>query len=344
MAQININLGTPPSGQDGDPVRTAFEKTNTMFAELYKLTQGELTALNAVDVQTIVKPGSYYITNGVNRPAGAGNGYLFVVALAGANEVYHRFVNVNLSGSWEQVKLAGTWRGWNPNVYGTKVASATDTAADRIVTTGFQGLGGRAVGMTDWTEDFKKGCGFFQANAAATGGPGPAGYNVTGINVMLNSGPIGAQIGVFNGANRMVFRSAYNAFLPWMEVVHSGNATLDPQTNVGALMYYGFNANGEFWKYANGMLICKVNRTVSITVGTQATGVFFGAGPVWNFPHGFVGNNPPTVFGSTVSAGQITWDLGGLPNLSAVQISVCSMQALPARDFVQSLIAIGRWK
>lgn len=36
MARININLGTPPSGQDGDPVRTAFEKVNTMTTELYQ--------------------------------------------------------------------------------------------------------------------------------------------------------------------------------------------------------------------------------------------------------------------------------------------------------------------
>lgn len=35
MAQIKINLGTPPSGVDGDPVRTAFEKVNTMFTEVY---------------------------------------------------------------------------------------------------------------------------------------------------------------------------------------------------------------------------------------------------------------------------------------------------------------------
>ena len=35
MARIEIKLGTPPSGQDGDPVRTAFEKVNTMTTELY---------------------------------------------------------------------------------------------------------------------------------------------------------------------------------------------------------------------------------------------------------------------------------------------------------------------
>lgn len=35
MGRININLGTPPNGNDGDPVRTAFEKVNTMTKELY---------------------------------------------------------------------------------------------------------------------------------------------------------------------------------------------------------------------------------------------------------------------------------------------------------------------
>lgn len=37
MARIEIKLGTPPSGNDGDPVRTAFEKVNTMTSELYTL-------------------------------------------------------------------------------------------------------------------------------------------------------------------------------------------------------------------------------------------------------------------------------------------------------------------
>lgn len=35
MAQQTINLGTSPSGQDGDDARTAFEKVNLNFTELY---------------------------------------------------------------------------------------------------------------------------------------------------------------------------------------------------------------------------------------------------------------------------------------------------------------------
>lgn len=36
MGRIAINLGTPPEGRDGDPVRTAFEKVNQMTAEIYE--------------------------------------------------------------------------------------------------------------------------------------------------------------------------------------------------------------------------------------------------------------------------------------------------------------------
>lgn len=35
MAQQQINLGTSPSGQDGDDARTAFTKVNENFTELY---------------------------------------------------------------------------------------------------------------------------------------------------------------------------------------------------------------------------------------------------------------------------------------------------------------------
>lgn len=105
---------------------------------------------------------------------------------------------------------------------------------------------------------------------------------------------------------------------------------------------YGSNANGEYWKFHNGLLICRISDTIPITVSTSATGVFFGAGAAWTFPHAYV--VAPVVTGSHVSPGALTWDLGGLPNATAVQISVCAMQALAARNFNRNLISVGRWK
>lgn len=46
MAKLTINLGTAANARNGDPIRTAFEKVNANFTELYNLTgAAELTEL-----------------------------------------------------------------------------------------------------------------------------------------------------------------------------------------------------------------------------------------------------------------------------------------------------------
>ena len=49
MARQTINIGSSPNKGDGDPLRTAFDKINDNFAELYigpsQLTQTEINAL-----------------------------------------------------------------------------------------------------------------------------------------------------------------------------------------------------------------------------------------------------------------------------------------------------------
>lgn len=240
-------------------------------------------------------------------------------------------------------KTSGVWQPQQEVVFGTKIASNVDTNSDRILTTGFQGLGGAGPIMTNWNEDFKRGSGFFQASSTATGGPGTAGYNVTGVNMMLNTGPIGGQLGIYNGDSRLVFRSAYNGYLPWMEVVHTGNATFDPALNTGGLMFYGTNANGEFWKFANGMLVCRIKRTVDVAVTSAATGVYFGNSPVWTYPSNFVGIEP-FVSAVTISPGVITWDASNLPTFTSVQPPVVSVQSIANRSYTQHILAVGKWK
>jgi len=52
MAQQTINIGSSPNKGDGDPLRTAFDKINDNFTELYtgppQLTQNEINALTPV--------------------------------------------------------------------------------------------------------------------------------------------------------------------------------------------------------------------------------------------------------------------------------------------------------
>jgi len=40
MAKQTINVGTAPNDRTGDPLRTAFNKVNENFSELYTLTNG----------------------------------------------------------------------------------------------------------------------------------------------------------------------------------------------------------------------------------------------------------------------------------------------------------------
>ena len=221
-----------------------------------------------------------------------------------------------------------------------KITSSTDTVADRVMTTGFQGLGGPCVSMANWTEDFKKGSGFFQANSASPEGPGPAGFNATGVNLMLNAGPIGGQIAVFNGDNRMVFRSAYNAFLPWCEVVHSLNATLDPATNAGGLMSSSVINGFYISKYANGDMTIQgqlaniesvpangyVAKTVTIPSGL--------AGSVFPFPDVTL-----APFASNDNYGVTTCYMD---SLTTVTFSVRNGSV--AQSFGAYLLVRGRWK
>ena len=41
MSQLIINIGSSPNDGTGDPIRTAFSKTNTNFSELYGLVRTE---------------------------------------------------------------------------------------------------------------------------------------------------------------------------------------------------------------------------------------------------------------------------------------------------------------
>ena len=51
MARKIINLGTPPRGQGGDTIRSAFQKTNENFEEIFDLSAEDESHGNLIDVQ-----------------------------------------------------------------------------------------------------------------------------------------------------------------------------------------------------------------------------------------------------------------------------------------------------
>lgn len=145
MARITINLGTPPSGTDGDPVRTAFEKVNTMTKELYEkdASLGTAATRNVISSKTdntdgrilnvgafgwnggnsITMPqtanandlqvsGVYLFSNGgINVPPGAPFPHIAVYMAATG---YSTQVAMDSAGNGyaSRVQVAGTWRPW----------------------------------------------------------------------------------------------------------------------------------------------------------------------------------------------------------------------------------------
>jgi hypothetical protein len=50
MAQQTINIGAAPNDNTGDPLRTAFNKANSNFTELYNLTRTQRSVTSAITV------------------------------------------------------------------------------------------------------------------------------------------------------------------------------------------------------------------------------------------------------------------------------------------------------
>lgn len=223
------------------------------------------------------------------------------------------------------------------------VADENDGTSQRILKVGYKGIGTAALGVSDWGAAFHTGCGWSYGNAVLPGGTGES-INAVTVNMMLNAGPIGAQIMAYCGDSQLKFRTAYNGFGPWNGVFHTGNAMRDPglAANPG-LMFYGANANGEFWKYACGMLVCKVRRTFNIALTSQSNGVFAANCPEWAFPVSFVGDLP-MITQNTGIPGYATIEGANIPSNGFVQGSIYSMAAIPSSLCYQGLMAVGRWK
>ena len=223
------------------------------------------------------------------------------------------------------------------------VVNEDDSTSQRILKVGYKGIGTPGIPLSDWGTAFLSGCGWSYGNAGYPGGTGES-INAVVMNMMLNTGPIGAQIMAYCGDNQLKFRTAYNGFGPWNGVFHTGNAMRDPglADNPG-LMFYGANANGEFWKYACGMLVCKVRRTFNIALTSQSNGVFAANCPEWAFPVSFVGDLP-MITQNTGIPGYATIEGANIPSNGFVQGSIYSMAAIPSSLCYQGLMAVGRWK
>ncbi|MBP3999917.1 hypothetical protein [Pseudomonas koreensis] len=112
----------------------------------------------------------------------------------------------------------------------------------------------------------------------------------------------------------------------------------------GALMEYGFNANGEYWKFASGLMLCAYSVTFSATINSPAGSLY--TNPAGNF--GPV--TTPATFASapksylSISGGFAIAATAGVPTTTSFGsfIHFCHFAA-PLTTYRYDLFAIGRW-
>lgn len=244
MARIQINLGTPPSGTDGDPVRTAFEKTNLMFSEIYSgLNSGvggsspiavassgnadTLPAINAVFVfanggSNIPVPNCY-----VQQFTVEGNFRRQVARDLTSNATWERYFSAGtLGANWQRVVKAGDF-GIGALNNATYIGNLIDPSSYRT-----------------------SGTYFAQWNLAGIGG-------VVGT-LTVESGNSSSWLGqtVLNHETGALFTrgqsdTAAGAFTPWRRTYNDQNSQNDPQTG-GGLMSATSIGGWIVEKYING--------------------------------------------------------------------------------------------
>lgn len=223
------------------------------------------------------------------------------------------------------------------------VSNLTDVTAGRLATVGWMGLGSTA---TPYLADLNN----LTGTRMFSFGTGQTANMVAGMDygqgLFMNgpSGTDGSMLLLNHDSNRAFMKNKRaNVYSPGFEFHTTANSQLDPALGTGGLMSYGTNANGEYWKFANGLLICKIVRNITAAVTTNAAGIYYTNTDTWTFPVPFI-VNAPLVNSSHVSSGVLTWELGNLPGLTSTSPAIGAMQSIASRSFVQSLLAIGRWK
>ena len=109
----------------------------------------------------------------------------------------------------------------------------------------------------------------------------------------------------------------------------------------GAIIEIGFNANGEYVRFANGTQICRFGVSVNAALSVPYLGAYVSEWITWTFPAAFISRPNVTVtprddsalFGFVAAGGN-----GGGEN---IRLGVMTSQGAIAR--AANLVAVGRW-
>ena len=132
--------------------------------------------------------------------------------------------------------------------------------------------------------------------------------------------------------------------LPQLEV---GNTYYATQATIDSMIDSGSNANGNYIKYGDGTMICRIKQIVADQAIISAYGSLFLGYRAWTFPAPFI-----DTVNLVVSPGEGKWGTGASWQTSAISVGTTSCQLnfldtisrAAGTNFVYSVTAIGRWK
>lgn len=105
---------------------------------------------------------------------------------------------------------------------------------------------------------------------------------------------------------------------------------------------YGSNANGEYWKYPDGLLICTYsNSLASQSITFSVDGTFIFDAPVATFPHAFIA--APEVASSGQVIGRVGWTEPSEQTTTTVFVRFITLVSM-TEDIKYGYQAIGKWK
>lgn len=158
------------------------------------------------------------------------------------------------------------------------------------------------------------------------------------------------QVGGSNSAKEQFFvrRSYQGDVSPWRELFHQGSILGDVSGSLtetfGALIQYGSVSNGEFWRFAGGLQVCKRSVDLGSRSSTSGAGGLYRSDTFsFGLPAGFASGS---VVGASISGDLFPSGLLYAVSCNTSQWSVrvgavSSFSSVDCGDVV--LTAIGRW-
>lgn len=186
--------------------------------------------------------------------------------------------------------------------------------------------------------------GIFRAVAADTGNK-PAGLSDFNFINMRYNGTDQTRIAVGTTGEAFTYASAGGVWnsTGWRRQYDNlnalGNVSHDGTKNTGGLLEYGSNANGVYYKYADGRLECILSRpNIAMTANTDEV-------YSWTFPAAFVGTplHIGTFVGGASSSNAFNVNKTAYVSQTATGVTMRSNVSV-TQTHTLSHVAIGRWR